>query len=73
MARSRYGSGRHVQPWREMECPACGYIVMGRNTLPGKPPHIKVHFGPDSELCSGEPLDPAGVVVGDGPALLQGS
>lgn len=57
-----------------MDCPACGYVVMGRNTLPGKPPHIKTHFAPDGSLCSGvDRNDPSVVTVADDSALLQGS
>jgi hypothetical protein len=55
MARSRGGEHRHRQPWNDVICPACGFTVKGRHTLPGHPDHIRAHFGPDGEVCNGSP------------------
>lgn len=45
MSRSRYGSGRHRQPWIEATCECCEMPVKARRTLPGHPLHVFAHFG----------------------------
>lgn len=43
MGRSRNGEHRHRQPWREVECPACGQTVKARPGRPDQPWHIAAH------------------------------
>ena len=49
--RSRYGSGRHRQPWIELLCQCCGMRTLARRTCPGCAWHVRAHWTDAGELC----------------------